>query len=210
MSRTTWIAAGATATAIAWLLLAPVPVEPVAWHAPAAPARAGVLAANDRLRGVERVGGPDVAKPEATAIDAAGRVHAGLIDGRVIRLDPGTGKASTLAATGGRPLGLAFDAEGRLYVCDAVKGLLRISTSGEVTTLATGQAASSPSTREPARSPCSSRGSSSRTASRCPATAATSSWPRREATGSCGTGSPGRGAGPPSPSWRTCPASPTT
>jgi sugar lactone lactonase YvrE len=142
MSRTTWIAAGAaaTATAIAWLLLAPVPVEPVAWHAPAAPARAGVLAPNDRLRGVERLGGPDVAKPEATAIDAAGRVHAGLIDGRVIRLDPGTGKASTLAATGGRPLGLAFDAEGRLYVCDAVKGLLRISTSGEVTTLATGQA----------------------------------------------------------------------
>lgn len=142
MTRATWIAAGAaaTVTAIAWLLLAPVPIEPVAWRAPAPPARTGVLAPNDRLRGVERVGGPDVAKPEATAIDEAGRIHAGLADGRVVRIDPATGKATTLAATGGRPLGMAFDAGGLLYVCDAAKGLLRISPSGEVTTLATGQA----------------------------------------------------------------------
>ena len=255
MTRATWIAAGvaATVTAVAWLLLAPVPIEPVAWRAPAPPARTGVLAPNDRLRGVERVGGPDVAKPEATAIDAAGRIHAGLADGRVVRIDPATGKASTLATTGGRPLGMAFDAEGLLYVCDAAKGLLRISPSGEVTTLATGQAglpfgfaddvsvapdgmvyftdatwrfgvgtyrddilehagtgrllSFDPRT---GRSPCSSPASSSRTAWRSPATAATSSWPRPAATGCSGTGSPGRGAEPPSPSWRTCPASPTT
>ena len=139
MNRAAWIAGGTGAVAAAWLLFLPVPIEPTAWSPPAPPARTGVLSPNERLRGVERVGGPDVTKPEAVAIDAAGQVHTGLVDGRVVRVDPRTGEVAVVARTGGRPLGLAFDADGLLYVCDAAKGLLRISPSGEVTTLARAQ-----------------------------------------------------------------------
>jgi sugar lactone lactonase YvrE len=75
--------------------------------------------------------------PEATAIDANGRIHTGTSDGRILRLDTGTRSFVEIAATGGRPLGMAFDRSGRLLVCDAVKGLLALSPSGDLSTLAT-------------------------------------------------------------------------
>jgi sugar lactone lactonase YvrE len=135
----TWIALGAAVAVAGWLLLWPVPIEPRAWQAPQPRPREGVLAPNDRLRGVERLGAPDAAKPEATVFDAEGRLVAGLVDGRVVRIDPRSGAVTLLARTGGRPLGVAFDADGRLYVADAARGLLRVSPAGEVTTLATGE-----------------------------------------------------------------------
>ena len=136
MTRGVWFLVG-MAVAAAYLLLFPVPIEPVAWTAPTPPARTGVLAENQRLRAVEWVGGAAVHKPEATAIDAQGRVLAGVDDGRVVRIDPHSGEVTTFAATGGRPLGLAFDGEGTLYVANASRGLQRVSTQGEVTTVAT-------------------------------------------------------------------------
>jgi sugar lactone lactonase YvrE len=139
MTRRIWFAVGAAAAA-AYLLLFPVPIEPTAWTAPSPPPRAGLLAPNEKLRAVERIGGPSVHQPESTAIDPEGRVYAGVADGRIVRIDPRSGSVSHFAATGGRPFGLAFDGEGRLYVSDAVKGLLRVSTSGEVTSLASGHA----------------------------------------------------------------------
>jgi sugar lactone lactonase YvrE len=139
MTRSLWIAVGA-ASAAAYLLLFPVPIEPTAWTAPSPPPRTGLLAPNERLRAVERIGGPSVHQPESTAIDPEGRVYAGVADGRIVRIDPRTGSVTPFATTGGRPFGLAFDVDGRLYVSDAVKGLLRVSTSGEVTSLASGHA----------------------------------------------------------------------
>jgi len=124
----------ALAACLAYLALRPVPIEPVAWRAPAAPK----LAPDDRLRGVERLLGGVALGPEAVAIDPSGRPCTGTRDGRILCLDPASGAAEQRAITGGRPLGLAFDRAGRLYVCDAVKGLLAVSPSGAVETLATG------------------------------------------------------------------------
>jgi len=115
----------------------PVDVEPVAWKAPSAPALAGPLAPNDRLRAVEWIGRGQLRGPEATAIDRLGRVHTGTADGRILRLDPARGAFEQVAVTGGRPLGMAFDAAGLLYVCDAEKGLLSVSPAGEVRVVAT-------------------------------------------------------------------------
>jgi sugar lactone lactonase YvrE len=127
---------GLAAVALSYLLLWPVPIEPVAWRPSPPPPRVGVLAPNDRLRDVQRVGQGRVPDPEATAIDAAGRVHAGTADGRVVRVDPASGAVETFARTSGRPLGLAFDGTGRLYVADARLGLLRVEPGGEVTRIA--------------------------------------------------------------------------
>jgi sugar lactone lactonase YvrE len=97
------------------------------------------LAPNDRLGGVEWLGRGEALGPEATAIDAAGRVHTGTRDGRVLRLDPAIGGFATLADTGGRPLGMVFDPAGTLYLCDASRGLLALSPQGALRTLATEQ-----------------------------------------------------------------------
>jgi sugar lactone lactonase YvrE len=129
---------GILAVVLSYLAFYPVPIEPVPWKASAPPARTGVLAPNDRLRAVQRVGQGRIRDPEATAIDASGRVYAGTSDGRVVRLDPASGSVEDVARTGGRPLGLAFDAGGRLYVADARRGLLRLDQAGEAVRLAEG------------------------------------------------------------------------
>ena len=124
----------------AYLLAWPVPIAPVPWEAPPAPPLTGLYAPNDRLKQVERLGRGVVPGPEATAIDARGRVVTGTRDGRILRLDPATGASSVLASTGGRSLGLAFDPSGRLVIADARRGLLALSPAGELTVLATGHA----------------------------------------------------------------------
>jgi sugar lactone lactonase YvrE len=131
------VALAALALVVAYLSLWPVPIEPVAWRPPPPPQDAR-FAPNDGFRELERMGAPELFGPEAVAVDALGRVVTGTADGRIARLDPATGAVEELARTGGRPLGLAFDREGQLYVCDALRGLLLLSVTGELRTLATG------------------------------------------------------------------------
>lgn len=124
---------------LAWLLFWPVPIEPRAWTAPVAPRLEGPYAPNDALAKVEWLGKGQVPGPEATAVDAAGRVYTGVADGRILRLDEARGGFEEVARTGGRPLGLAFGPDGTLYVCDAEKGLLALAPGAkEPRTLATG------------------------------------------------------------------------
>lgn len=118
-----------------WLALTPSPIDPLAWDAPAAPALDGVLAANDALAGAELLGRGQLAGPEDSAVDAQGRLYAGLHDGRIVRLDA-EGRPQTFADTGGRPLGMDFDAAGNLIVADAWKGLLSIDPQGAIRVLA--------------------------------------------------------------------------
>jgi len=132
-----WLAAALLLLAT-YLLAWPVPIEPSAWQAPPAPARSGPYAPNDRLAAVERIGRGEVDGPEATAIDAAGRVYTGARDGRILRLEPGARTFQLHARTGGRPLGMAVSADGGLVVADAEKGLLSVSPAGQVRVLATG------------------------------------------------------------------------
>uniref|UniRef100_A0AAU2VEH3 SMP-30/gluconolactonase/LRE family protein n=1 Tax=Streptomyces sp. NBC_00003 TaxID=2903608 RepID=A0AAU2VEH3_9ACTN len=69
--------------------------------------------------------------PEDVVVDAAGRVLTGTDDGRILRITlPAQGapaRIEEIARTGGRPLGLDVLADGRLLVCDAERGLLRIA-----------------------------------------------------------------------------------
>lgn len=80
-------------------------------------------------------------------VDPAGRVLAGGDDGHIWRwpADPAPGTVpELLASTGGRPLGLEIDPrDGSLIVCDALRGLLRITENGAITDLAD-QAAGAP------------------------------------------------------------------
>ncbi|MBB1609138.1 MULTISPECIES: SMP-30/gluconolactonase/LRE family protein [unclassified Pseudomonas] len=123
------------AAAAVYLAITPSPIDPVAWNPPPAPPMTGVLEPNDTLMKAELLGLGQVKGPEDTAVDAQGRVYAGLDDGRVVRLD--NGQVTTFAETGGRPLGMDFDAQGNLIVADAWKGLLKIDAQGKITVLST-------------------------------------------------------------------------
>ncbi len=122
---------------LGYLLAWPVPVDPVAWTPPSAPALEGDYAPNTYLAAVERLDLPSGYGPEDVAVDSLGRIYGGLQDGRIIRMQHDGSNAETFADTGGRPLGLAFDSTGHLIVADAFKGLLSISPEGEITVLST-------------------------------------------------------------------------
>lgn len=123
------MAAVAALLVAAFLVLLRPPVEPfdpVAWDpGPPAPVAEEVPAA-----GVAPIGA--LPGPEDMAVDAAGRVYTGLIDGRVVRLNPGP---ELFAQAGGRPLGLAFDARGDLLIANHGVGLQSVAPDGTVSLL---------------------------------------------------------------------------
>jgi len=122
--------------ALAYLLLAPVPIAPAAWTPPAAPALTGQYAQNTRLSTVQKLSLGDGHKPEDVALDAEGKSYAGFEDGRIMVLQADGTQPRVFADTHGRPLGLVFDREGNLIVADAIKGLLSVNRAGEITLLA--------------------------------------------------------------------------
>ncbi|WP_300656847.1 SMP-30/gluconolactonase/LRE family protein [Pseudomonas sp.] len=119
-----------------YLAITPSPIDPLAWEAPPAPAMTGVLEPNDTLMKAELLGLGLVHGPEDSAVDAQGRLYSGLHDGRIVRLKA-DGSLETFADTGGRPLGMDFDANGQLIVADAHKGLLSIDPQGRFKVLTT-------------------------------------------------------------------------
>jgi sugar lactone lactonase YvrE len=122
--------------ALAYLLLAPVPITPSAWTPPVAPALTGQYQQNTRLAPVQKLPLGDGHKPEDVALDGDGKIYAGFEDGRIVVLQPDGTQPRVFANTGGRPLGLAFDPAGNLIVADAIKGLLSVNKSGGVKVLA--------------------------------------------------------------------------
>jgi len=122
-----------------YLLLWPVPIDPAAWTPPEAPELAGVYEPNTRLASVERLGAGAGVGPEDVAIDSQSRIYSGMEDGRILRFQPDGSQPEVFADTGGRPLGLHFDAVGNLIVADADEGLLSIAPDGSITVLSTEQ-----------------------------------------------------------------------
>ncbi len=120
---------------VLYLLLWPVPISPVAWTPPAAPPLTGVYQQNNLLAATERLSLGEGFAPEDVAIAPDGRIYAGFDDGRIMRLESDGTRPQVFANTGGRPLGMKFDAVGNLIVADANRGLLLIDTSGSVVTL---------------------------------------------------------------------------
>jgi hypothetical protein len=86
----------------------------------------------------DKAGRPVNFGPEDVAVSPRdGRIYTGLGDGRILRIDPRGGPVEVFANTGGRPLGVTFDTTGeRLYVSDALLGLLSVDLEGRVTVLA--------------------------------------------------------------------------
>jgi len=118
-----------------YLFLWPVPIDPISWEPPPAPALEGDFAENRVLQGMELFATPNGRGPEDVAVDSEGRVYVGLEDGRILRYAADGSDPQLFADTAGRPLGLDFDNDGKLIVADAVKGLLSIDQDGAIDVL---------------------------------------------------------------------------
>jgi len=130
-----YLISGLLALLLAYLLFYPVPIEPAAWTPPLNPGMSGPYAPDAFLDEVDYRFPGQCLECEDIAIDSLGRIYGGSSEGEIIRFDGD--KREVFAHTGGRPLGLHFDAAGSLIVADSEKGLLSVDPSGKVAVLAT-------------------------------------------------------------------------
>ncbi len=140
MTRLKWLSlfvALLVAAVIVYLMIAPVPISPIAWTPQPAPALTGIYQQNSRLSAIERLPLGTGFAPEDVAVDSENRIYAGIDDGRIMRLQADGTRPEVFAATRGRPLGLSFDRTGNLIVADANQGLLSIGTDRAIRVLST-------------------------------------------------------------------------
>lgn len=119
---------------LAYLLLWPVPVDPVAWEAEASEGYVGVYAPNTRLAGLDPVAINDRTGPEDAALAPDGTLYVTTHEGDILRRRS-DGAMDVLTNTGGRPLGIEVAPDGGVWVADAYQGLMRID--GDTAVLAT-------------------------------------------------------------------------
>jgi len=120
----------------AYLLFWPIPIEPVAWTAPESTGYTGAHAKNERLAGLTVISVAPEIGPEHIAFGPDGKLYTGVLSGAVLRMNPDGSGIETVVNTGGRPLGLDFDTDGRLVIADALQGLLSVGADGKVIVLA--------------------------------------------------------------------------
>jgi sugar lactone lactonase YvrE len=120
---------------IAYLCLWPVPATPVSWPAPTPPGYSGPFAVNTRLANLRTIDTGREVGPEHIAVGPEGKLYAAMSSGNLIRMELDGRGQEVFANTGGRVLGFAFDAAGRMIAADALKGLLAITPDARVTLL---------------------------------------------------------------------------
>ena len=136
VKRAGWGVGGAVVAVAAYLAAWPVPIQPVAWTAPAAPGYQGVHAPNQRLAQLNIIDLKGEVGPEHIAFGKDGKLYTTVLSGNILRMHADGSGQEVFANTGGRVLGFDFDAAGHLIAADAVKGLLSIAPDGKVTVLA--------------------------------------------------------------------------
>jgi ribose transport system permease protein len=116
-------------------LLASTYLDPVALEVEDATGMAGLMpdAIAPKLSAATLIGSGQLDGPEDVLLDAEDNLYCGTRDGRVVRFaGPDHADMTVLAKIGGRPLGLALDAEGRIVTCVAGMGLVRVTRKGDV------------------------------------------------------------------------------
>ena len=125
---------------MAYLAAWPVDIDPQKWDAPKDKGYVGDFEPNQKLANLDLLDIGDIHGPEdvdSQVIDGTLYLFTSSQDGLIRKINAATKDVTTLADTGGVPLGFEFDASGNLILADAFKGLLSIAPDGTVTTLST-------------------------------------------------------------------------
>lgn len=121
--------------AILLFVVWPSPIDAVAYEPEEAPALEGQYEINQALDKLEKIYGGLCDSCEDVAIATDGTIYGSQVNGDIIAMKDGI--ASAIINTGGRPLGLDFDAYSNLIIADANKGLLSLDSTGKLSVLTT-------------------------------------------------------------------------
>jgi sugar lactone lactonase YvrE len=124
------------ALAIAYLLLWPTPISPVAIAVPVQPGYAGAFAANSKLAALQVIDLHGEEGPETIALGPDGKLYTAVASGNILRMNADGSGLEVFVNTDGRVLGFDFDAGGNLIAADPLQGLLSVSPERKVTLLA--------------------------------------------------------------------------
>jgi len=133
-----WLTGSALAliTLLAWLLLAPVQLQPAVWTPAPVKRWPKALVSNALVRAqwlaVGTGRGPEGIAVAPAASPDGGSVYAGYADGRIVHLSADGTHVQALTNTGGRPFGLAVSSDDRVWIADGVKGLMRVERNGRL------------------------------------------------------------------------------
>ncbi len=134
MSKPLAIIASLLAAAILYLLLWPVPIDPVAWDAPQDHGLVDPFGPDDRLSAARPISIGNHEGPEDVTLGLDARLYATSKSGALLQIDS-DGRVQTFAQVGGRPLGIETHPDGSLIVANAYLGLQRIRDDGSVEVL---------------------------------------------------------------------------
>lgn len=137
MKTFAWIVGGAIVLLILLLAIAflRADIDPVDIQHPPGAGLSGTLAPNDAIKSASLLLDGVGVGPEDIAVGQDGWMYTGYRDGRIVRFKA-NGEHSEFSNTGGFPLGMRVDANNKLIVADAERGLLSIAQSGAVEVLA--------------------------------------------------------------------------
>ncbi|MFZ6711441.1 SMP-30/gluconolactonase/LRE family protein [Undibacterium sp. TC9W] len=119
----------------AYLLLAPVPINPVAWQATPFAGYSPPHARNEKLAALNTIDIGEETGPEHIAMGPDGKLYAAVTSGAMLRMQPDGSQREVWVNTEGRVLGFMFDAAGNMIAADAFRGILSISPDKQITVL---------------------------------------------------------------------------
>ena len=125
---------------VGYLTFWPVPIRPYAWTPAPDPGQTGPYVPNDDLARADLIPvglAPGDVAPETIARGPHdGRLYTALANGWIVRLRDGGRLAERVVWVGARPLGVAFGADGTLYVAHTRRGILAVTPDKRVRTVA--------------------------------------------------------------------------
>jgi sugar lactone lactonase YvrE len=122
---------------IAWSILGPSRIAPVAWRPQPDPGFEGRFKSDSDFSTLELFPVGVGHGPETVALGPDGYLYAGLMGGPIVRFRSDGSQMETWADTGSRPNGMQFDAAGNLFLTDSWRRLLSITPTREVKVVAT-------------------------------------------------------------------------
>lgn len=118
--------------AIGYLALWPVPIDPQVWDSPEFQGFKGDYQTNQKLDEFTRLTMGNLTGPEAAVQAPNGNIVATTHEGWIVMWEEGDTESQNVIDVGGRPLGLAFDATGNLWIANAYTGIQKLTPGGEL------------------------------------------------------------------------------
>jgi len=116
-----------------YLLLWPVPIDPISWDAPDNNGLIDPFASNDLLQAATGINLGNHEGPEDATLGGDFYVYVTTLGGHVLRIC--NGQVEEFAFLGGRPLGIETADDGSLLVANSYLGLQRVDMNGQVSTI---------------------------------------------------------------------------